>query len=125
DCVYIEHDPDLHRFCGLYGVCVQQFLKIKHCSITYPCALMTWFLAIGDHPCENTQMWMVEPDLDEDGEHIMSIVHLDAILHSAHLMGIAGEHCIPCYLHYTDSLDAFKAFYVNKFIDYHAHEITF
>jgi hypothetical protein len=62
---------------------------------------------------------------DGHGERIMSIVHLDAILRSAHLMGIAGVHHIPRHLLHTDSLDAFKSFYVIKFIDYHAHEIAF
>ena len=54
----------------------------------------------------------------------MSVIHLDTILRGAHLMGIAGSHPIPHQLKYTDSLDAFKSFYVNKYIDYHAHEIA-
>ena len=125
DCIFIEHDPDLPGFQGLHVARVRLFLKVKHQSITYPCALVTWFSVIGDRPCEDTQMWMVEPDFDGHGERIMSIVHLDAILRSAHLMGIAGVHRIPRHLLHTDSLDAFKSFYVNKFIDYHAHEIAF
>ncbi|KAM6491741.1 hypothetical protein JOM56_012781 [Amanita muscaria] len=43
----------------------------------------------------------------------------------AHLIGIAGDSFIPSELDHTDSLDAFKSFYVNKFIDYHAHKIAF
>lgn len=125
DCVYVEHNAELPGFRGLHAARIRLFLKIKHHSVRYPCALVTWFSAIGDHPCDDTQMWMVEPDFDENGGHIMSIIHLDTILRSAHLVGIAGEHSIPRRLSHTDSLDAFKSFYVNKFIDYHAHEIAF
>ncbi|KAF8240455.1 hypothetical protein L208DRAFT_1233028, partial [Tricholoma matsutake] len=92
---------------------------------TCPCALVTWFSVIGNCPCDNTQIWMAELDFDGYGEHIMFIVHLDAILCSEHLMGIAGAHHIPCHLLHTSSLDTFKSFNVNKFIDYHAHEIAF
>jgi len=57
--------------------------------------------------------------------HLFSIIHLDTILHSAHPMGVAGNAFIPCHLTYQNSLDAFQKFYVNKYIDHHAHEIAF
>jgi hypothetical protein len=103
---------------------VQMFFKIKHHSVTYPCALLTWFSAVGDAPCQDTGMWIVEPDLDRNGWQIMSVVHIDTILRGAHLMGRADTHSIPHHLKHTGSLYAFKLFYVNKYIDYHAHEIV-
>ncbi|KAF8225982.1 hypothetical protein L208DRAFT_1304283 [Tricholoma matsutake] len=124
DCVFVEHDPELPGFRGLYAVHVQMFFKIKHCSVTYPCALLTWFSVVGDAPCPDTGMWIVEPDLDRTGWRIMSVVHIDTILRGAHLMGRADKHSIPRHLKHTDSLYAFKSFYVNKYIDYHAHEIA-
>ena len=68
---------------------------------------------------------MVEPDFDVSGNWATSIVHLDTILCSAHLMGIAGEDFIPKTVQFHNSLDAFQAYYVNKYIDHHAHEIAF
>ncbi|KAF8227158.1 hypothetical protein L208DRAFT_1298148 [Tricholoma matsutake] len=124
DCVFVEHDPQLPGFRGLYAAHVQLFFKIKHRSITYPCALLSWFSAVGDNPCPDTGMWIVEPDFDRHGQLIMSVVHLDTILRGAHLMGRADKHSIPHQLKHTDTLDAFKSFYVNKYIDYHAHEIA-
>ena len=103
---------------------VQLFFKIKHCSITYPCALLSWFSAVGDNPCPDTGMWMVEPDFDRHGQLMMSVVHLDTVLWGAHPMGRADKHSIPHQLKHTDTLDAFKSFYVNKYIDYNAHEIA-
>ncbi|KAM6492926.1 hypothetical protein JOM56_011060, partial [Amanita muscaria] len=78
-----------------------------------------------DAPCPITGMWKVCRDVGENGERILDVIHIDTILRSAHLIGIAGETFIPYGLDHTDSLDAFTTFYVNKFIDYHAHEIAF
>jgi hypothetical protein len=70
-------------------------------------------------------MWQVQPDFDNTGNFAMSIIHLDSIVHGAHLMGFAGTSQIPNHLTFDRSLDAFQAFYVNKYIDHHAHEYAF
>ncbi|KAJ7913802.1 hypothetical protein B0H13DRAFT_2465411 [Mycena leptocephala] len=41
-------DPDLPGFRGLLAARVLLFMSFKHLGITYPCALVTWFSAIGD-----------------------------------------------------------------------------
>jgi hypothetical protein len=38
---------------------------------------------------------------------------------------LAGSHNLPKDFNFSDSLGAFKSFYVNKYIDYHAHETLF
>jgi hypothetical protein len=68
---------------------------------------------------------MVEPEYDDDGNRLTSVIHLDSILYSAHLIGISREDLIPHNLHYTDSLSAFCSFYVNKYSDYHAFRLAF
>ncbi|TFK60106.1 hypothetical protein BDN72DRAFT_779830 [Pluteus cervinus] len=70
-------------------------------------------------------MWMVEPDFDGNGLLVEDVIHIDSILRCAHLMPIAGQERVPSYLSHTDTLDAFQAFYVNKYIDHHAFEIAF
>ena len=69
-------------------------------------------------------MWIVERELVH-GKMPKSIIHIDAILRGAHLIGIAGNSVVPDDLEHTDTLNAFKTFFVNKFVDYHAHEIAF
>ncbi|KAF7348718.1 hypothetical protein MVEN_01390700 [Mycena venus] len=125
DCVFVEGDPELAGFRGLIAARVLLFMSFKHRNITYPCALVTWFSPIGDEPCSNVGMWMVEPDVDNRGERIMDIIHIDSILRAAHLIGIYGHHYLPRHFKYSDSLDRFKAFYINKYADHHAHEIAF
>ncbi|KAJ7761559.1 hypothetical protein DFH07DRAFT_867708 [Mycena maculata] len=125
DCVFVEGDPDLPGFRGLLAARVLLFMSFKYLGITYPCALVTWFSSIGDGPCPDVGMWMVEPDLDHRGRHVMDIIHIDTILRGAHLIGIYGDSFFPRHFKYSDTLDRFKAFYINKYADHHAHEIAF
>ncbi|KAF8146315.1 hypothetical protein K438DRAFT_2045337, partial [Mycena galopus ATCC 62051] len=46
-------------------------------------------------------------------------------LHGAHLIPVYGFARIPANFRYYVSLDAFKAFHVNKYIDHHANEIAY
>jgi len=104
---------------------VRLFFSLCHEDAEYQCVLVWWYSTLGYEPCPDTGMWMVEPDFDVQGNRIMSVVHLDSILRGAHLLGIAGADPVPLSLNFTNSLDAFRAFYVNKYIDHHAHEIAF
>ncbi|KAJ7840102.1 hypothetical protein B0H14DRAFT_3696876 [Mycena olivaceomarginata] len=56
---------------------------------------------------------------------LTTIVHLDTLLRGAHLIPVYGTRHIPANFRYQHSLDAFKAFHVNKYIDHHANEIAF
>ena len=126
DCVFVEQDGDLKGFAGLLIARVRAFLSIKHKKVVHPCALVSWYSAIGDEPCPDTKMWKVRPDLNHVGHPVLDIIHLDTILRNAHLMGVSdGPTRLPHNFRFHDSLDSFQAFYVNKFIDYHTHEIAF
>ncbi|KAJ7930653.1 hypothetical protein B0H13DRAFT_2228231 [Mycena leptocephala] len=125
DCVFVEGDPELPGFRGLLAARILLFMSFKYRGVTYPCALVTWFSAIGDEPCPDVGMWMVEPDLDNRGQRVMDIIHVDTILRRAHLIGVYGDHFLPRHFKYSDSLDSFKAFYINKYADHHTHEIAF
>jgi hypothetical protein len=71
-------------------------------------------------------MWIVEPDFNADGEPSLAVVHLDCMLRGVHLIGVAANDFIPIRdFDFSDSLDAFSAFYVNKYADHHAHETVF
>jgi hypothetical protein len=125
DCVFVQHDPDQPGFRGLYVARVNHFFSVRHNRIQFPCALVSWYSTIGTVPCADTGMWRVQPDFDNLGNHAMSLIHLDSIVRGAHLMGIAGSSRIPNHLTFDRSLDAFQFFYVNKYIDHHAHEFAF
>ncbi|KAJ7206355.1 hypothetical protein GGX14DRAFT_367465 [Mycena pura] len=129
DCALIEHDPDGVGFRGLTAARVRLLFRFNFRGIDYPCALIHWFSTHGDEPCPDTGMWIVKPDWVRGSGRAqpeLEVVHLDSILRAAHLIGVAGKDYIPpdnfdC----SDSLDAFDAFYVNKYADHHSHEIVF
>jgi len=124
DCVFVEKDPEVDGFKGLHIACVKLFISFVIDGITYPCALVDWFSQYGVSPCEDTGLWRVQPDFDGAGRRVCSIIHIDTILHAAHLIGIAGAQILPRDFTHHDALDSFRLFYVNKFADHHAHEIA-
>ena len=70
-------------------------------------------------------MWIVEPDLDDEGQHITAIVYLETAICGAHLIPVYGSAFIPHNLHYSEMLGTFCAYYINKYADHHMHEIAF
>jgi hypothetical protein len=110
---------------GLHVAQVLLFLSFTSRGIPYLCALVQWFVVVGDAPYSDTGMWIVKPEMDNDGTQVTSIIHVDSIVRGAHLIGVYGEMFLPHHFSHFDSLAAFQAYYVNKFIDHHANEIAF
>jgi hypothetical protein len=125
DCVFIQRDDTIQGFQGLHVAQVLHFLQFKFCDVSYPTALVQWFIPIDDEPCCDTGMWIVAPELDEHHNRITSIVHLDCVLRAAHLIPVYGANRLPRDVSFSNSLDAFQAYYVNKFADHNSHEISF
>jgi hypothetical protein len=124
DCVFVNTDPAANGFLGLDVARVRLFFSFEFCHVTYPCALIQWMSRLGSEPDEDTGMWMVEPDFNASGSPIMAVIHLDCILRAAHLIGVCNSDFVPKDLTCDQSLDAFLAFYVNRFVDHHAFEIA-
>ena len=104
---------------------VRLLFSFKYEDTTYPCALVHWFSRVDDSPDEDTGMWIVKPDVADDGTHSASVIHIDMIFCAAHLMPVYGNEPVPRYLSFSQTLDAFSSYYVNKYIDHHAFEIAF
>ncbi|KAH8978868.1 hypothetical protein EDB86DRAFT_3248737 [Lactarius hatsudake] len=122
DCVYVEGDSKLDGFSGLSVARVNLFFSFSFQNTVYPCALVQWFSTYGDSPCDETGLWRVKPEFDARRRRLCSVIHVDMILRSAHLIGVAGTQRLPrTFTHH----DAFQLFYVNKYADHHAHEIAF
>ncbi|TFK63739.1 hypothetical protein BDN72DRAFT_872243 [Pluteus cervinus] len=126
DCVFLYNYSDRRPgFAGLHVAQVHIFFSFEIDHLVYPCALVHWFTRVGDEPSPNTRMWVVEPALDNEGQHICSVEHIDSIARAAHLMGVYGQGPLPRNVTFKNALHAFRAYHVNKFIDHHAHEIAF
>lgn len=125
DCVFIQKDENLLGFRGLHAARLQLLFSFAYRGVTYPCALVQWFVPLGDEPCEDTGMWMVESEMDDDGSRVTSVIHLDCVVRGAHLIPIYGAERLARTVNFTNSLDLFSEFYINKYADHHAYEIAF
>ena len=122
DCAFVVEDADVPGMAGLNVVQVQLFFSLAYYDVLYPMALVDWFKKGGCDPL--TEMWIVHPDVSHRSRD-RTVLHLDSFLRGAHLIPVYGNHPLPLDLHFTDSLTAFDVYYVNKYIDHHAHEIIF
>ena len=116
---------DTEGFCSLLVGWVHLFFSCKHAGDHYSCTLVKWFIPIADEPDELTGMWIMVPEVDNDGHCVQCVVSLDSVVWGAHLIGVSGGEFIPVDLHFSESLDAFRAYYVNKYIDHHANMLMF
>ncbi len=80
DCVFVSKDAALPGFRSLHACHVLLFFSFKVNKLKYPCALVTWFSPVGEELCDVTGMWIVKPDVDEHGQRVMSVLHIDCIV---------------------------------------------
>jgi hypothetical protein len=125
DCAFVNSNPNLDGMHGLHVVRVLLLFSFEFNDTLYPCSLVQWFEKVGESADEDTGMWIVEPELDANGDRVISVIHLDCIWRAAHLIGVYGTESLSADFSFHDTLDAFRFFYVNKFIDHHASEIAF
>ncbi|KAG0702844.1 hypothetical protein DFH29DRAFT_804359, partial [Suillus ampliporus] len=96
------------------------FSSFRHSQETFPCALVHWFKLMVNEPNPDTGMWMVQPSFHADSSRELSIIHVDTIIRTCHLLPIFDSDFAPENLTLHNVLDIWPSFYVNRFIDYHA-----
>ncbi|KAH6868892.1 hypothetical protein BKA70DRAFT_1211207 [Coprinopsis sp. MPI-PUGE-AT-0042] len=89
---------------------------------THACALVNWFPTVGEEPDPVTGMWMVEREV-VNGQRPLQVVPLGTIVRGSHLLPDYGKGKLPEDFSYIDSLEAFERYFVNSYIDNHAHEM--
>ena len=125
DCVFVSSQPELPGLRGLLVARVFLFFSFVHMDSLYSCALIQWFSIIGNEPNDETGLWMVEPEVHEDGRPLLAVIHLDCVLRAAHLTpAYFTSDFVSRSLTMHNTLDEVKIFYVNKFVDHHAFEIA-
>src|ERR1700722_6510078 len=125
DCIFVNTDPIAKGSEGLVIARLRSFFSFRFRGEFYPCALVHWYSRIGDSPDEDTGMWRVRQDRNADGSPSAAVLHLDSLVRAAHLIGVYGKHFIPKGLSPEHSLDLFRSYHVNKFIDHHSFETAF
>lgn len=69
-------------------------------------------------------MYIVAPSTNDDSMSDISIIHIDCIFHTAHLIPLYGTNFLPHEITLHDSYDVFHAFYINKYADHYAFEVA-
>ncbi|KAH8987556.1 hypothetical protein EDB86DRAFT_3065712 [Lactarius hatsudake] len=123
DCIFVNSNNELHGMHGMEIARAIRFFSFVYLSVTYPCVLVHWFSCISEEPDEDMGMWMVTPDFVR-GDPILAVIHVDCIFRAAHLVLIFGNSYIPDHITHDNSLDNFKGFYVNRFVDHHTFDFV-
>ena len=111
---------------GLDVARVNLFFWFEVDSEQFSCALVHHFAKSHKDPDPDNGMWIVEPDLNCNNYRVVSVVRVDSIVRAAHLLPVFKvDTPIPREVNFSHTLNIFTAFYVNKYIDYHAFETTF
>ena len=123
NCVLVVEDQDKPGMRGMIVGRVCAFLSFSFNDTIYPCALIDCFKQVGWAPDPITGMWKVQPEL-RGSQPVRAVVHLETILCNVHLIPVFSMGYIPWQLHYSQSLDVFSSFYVNKYADHHSFEVV-
>ena len=121
DTVLVTVNPELYGMMRFRVARVRQFISFIHSDVFYPCALVDWFVTDAGGPDYATYMWIVRPE-EVAGQRVTSIIPLASIERACHLMPVLGRTFLPVDFHFSETLDAFRAYYVNCKVDGHAHE---
>jgi hypothetical protein len=121
DTMFIEVDAELDGMLGMTIGRALLFFSFKFRGRKYSCALVHWLTPL-DQPDEDTGMWVVQPEFEGNGRRTLSIIHLDCVARAAHLLPVYGSSFLPEDFHFADSLDVFRAYFVNSYIDHHSNE---
>jgi hypothetical protein len=97
------------------------FFSFDYRQRHFSCALINWFVH-DEEPDPDTGMWTVKLECDQRGLPTVEVIDLDAIARAAHLLPVYGSSRVPDNFSHHDALDSFTSFFVNHFIDHHAHE---
>ena len=124
DTVFVECDATIPGVHGLDVVRLLALFSFVWRGQYYPCALVRWFTHAAEEADIGMGMWVVQPDNNDNGSPAVGVIHLDSVLCAAHLMPVFGDQFIPIGLTPDRTLDVFQSFYINRYIDYHAFELT-
>ncbi|TBU36868.1 hypothetical protein BD309DRAFT_995400 [Dichomitus squalens] len=122
DTVLVHTNPDAVGMLGMNVARVRAFFSFTYDYTRYECTFVEWFELDGEVPDAVTGMWIVKPE-KSGGHRIRSVISISTIVRACLLSPVYGRSQVPIGFQYTESLSAFRRYYVNWYADYHAHEM--
>ena len=119
-----DHDTSSQIMCGMLVARVLLFFSFHDPLMDWeiPCALVNWFMPVSEQRDDVMGMWEFRLEM-VGARPTLEVIHLDSIVRAAHLLPHYGRGFLPENFDAADSLDAFRSYFVNDIIDYHAHEL--
>lgn len=124
DTVLVSTNQDAVGMDGMTVARVRSFFSFTYGGERRECALVEWFELDDFTPDDVTGMWIIRPELTLQGDRVTDVIAVQSIVRACHLIGVYGTTSVPDGFDFTDSLDAFRRYYVNRYADYHAHEMV-
>jgi hypothetical protein len=122
DTMFVETNAELPGMLGMAIGRARLLFSFKFRGGVHRCALVHWFVPSANEPDEDTGMWVVEPELQDNGRPTVSIIPLDCVARAAHLLPVYGSRFVSEDFHFADSLNVFPAYFVNPYVDHHSNE---
>lgn len=125
--IFIGRTPNAtHISTGLGVARVKSFFSttLRRGLEVHSCALVYHFRVSANEIDEDVGMWTVQPLFGDYSEPLMSVIPLHQILHTAHLIPVYDMELILHQFLFTETLDHYPEFYVNKFVDHHTFKIA-
>ncbi|KAH9959507.1 hypothetical protein BJV74DRAFT_880099 [Russula compacta] len=117
DTVFVETDPTLSGMPGMVIGRVFLFFSFTFRDVFYPCALIHWFEHVGQGPDSDTGLWVVKLEYERNGCPSLAVIHINSIP-----VTVYGSGLVPEDIHFSDSLDIFRTYFVNSYADHHMNE---
>jgi hypothetical protein len=118
DTIFVSVDSTDPGIKGIMVARVLLFFSFNCRRTDFSCALVRWFVYDGRD--DDTGMWMVCP---ERGRSMLQVIDTDSIVRGAHLLPVHGNSKVPQRFSHFAALDSYRSFFVNHFVDHHAHEL--
>jgi len=122
DTVFVVLDESQPGMDGMEIGQVLLFFSFHYHQKEFSCALIHWYVR-DDEPDTDTEMWTVQLECDRRGIPTVQVIEVETIARTTHLLPIYGSSRVPDDFSHHDALDSFYSFFVNHFIDNHAHEL--
>lgn len=125
DTVFITTDSEHDGFMSMCIGRVYLFFSFVYEGLYYPCALVHWFVPVGETVHSETGQWVVKPEYIGNGpnrQQNLAVIHIDSIARDALLSPVYGEGYLPDNFHFSHALDAFHTYFVNSYADHQMHE---
>ena len=76
DTILVNSDSKVAGVHGFEVVHIFLFFSFQHQNKEYSCALIQWYSHVGSEPDKDTGFWMVEPDMDDNSDPHLTVIHL-------------------------------------------------